>query len=111
MHILGEGFYVLDEQAKRIAFVRSTGKEDVDYCPWDTNLVACLGVYEQLQGHIVLHAQVLEWRESAVVIVGRSGMGKSSIGGYGNVGSRSAEGWSSNFRLNLKYSIASPTSL
>ena len=79
MHILGEGFYVLDEQAKRIAFVRSTGKEDVDYCPWDTNLVACLGVYEQLQGHIVLHAQVLEWRESAIVIIGRSGMGKSSM--------------------------------
>lgn len=79
IHILGEGLYVLDEQAKKIAFVRSTEKENVAYCPWDTNLVACLGVYEQLQGHIVLHAQVVEWQESAIAIVGRSGMGKSSM--------------------------------
>ena len=79
MHILGEGLYVLDEQAKRIAFVRSAEKENVAYCPWDTNLAACLGVYEQLQGHIVLHAQVVEWQGGAIAIVGRSGMGKSSM--------------------------------
>ena len=79
MHIFGEGLYVLDEQAKRIVFVRSAEKENVDYCPWDTNLVACLGVYEQLQGHIVLHAQVVEWQESAIAIIGKSGMGKSSM--------------------------------
>ena len=62
MHIFGEGLYVLDDQAKRIAFVRSAEKENVAYCPWDTNLAACLGVYEQLHGHIVLHAQVVEWQ-------------------------------------------------
>lgn len=79
MHIFGEGLYVLDDQAKRIAFVRSAEKENVAYCPWDTNLAACLGVYEQLHGHIVLHAQVVEWQGSSIAIVGRSGMGKSSM--------------------------------
>ena len=34
-----------------------------------------------------------------------------ATGGYGNVGSRSAEGWSSDFGLDLKYSIASNLTL
>ena len=34
-----------------------------------------------------------------------------ATGGYGNVGSRSADGWSSDFGLDLKYSIASNLTL